>query len=113
MLPVALVVDMGVLYVAVAVGFREPRDWLVLAGGLAFGLAIAVGYALVRRVGGDPVGWSTDAKTRPFSTLGNADMFAHLLSVAFAVALSVAASRAASGRARSASARSFSRWFRW
>ncbi len=90
-LGLTFVADMAVLYFAVAATFRERRDWLLLGAGIGLALLIAIAYGVVQRLGRDPFAWSSDAQARPFSTLGNADMFGHFLSVSFAAALGVLA----------------------
>lgn len=83
--------DMAVLYVATAVGFRGLRDWAVLAGAVAIATLASMGYGLIQLLAKDPFLWSDDPTTRPFSTLGNPDMFGHLLSAGVAAGLAVAA----------------------
>ncbi len=84
------VVDMAVLYAAVAVAFRGSRDWLVFGGGLTFALIAAVAYAAIQRAGRDPIRWLDESQARPFSTLGNPDMFAEFLAGSIGAALGVA-----------------------
>ena len=83
--------DMLVLYAAVCIAFREPRDFALPAKGLAGATVIALAYAIVQRLGLDPVRWSADPVQRPFSVFGNPDIFGHFLSVTFGLAVGVAA----------------------
>ncbi len=82
-----LLLDMAVLYVAVAVGFRRDADWLLLGGALGFALLGATAYAFAQRFGVDPARWVDDVSARPFSTFGNSNMFANFLVAAFGAAL--------------------------
>ncbi|TME72644.1 MAG: hypothetical protein E6I49_03815 [Chloroflexi bacterium] len=52
--------DMLVLYAAVCIAFREPGDFALPAKALAGATVIALAYAIVQRVGLDPVTWSAD-----------------------------------------------------
>jgi O-antigen ligase len=82
--------DMLVLYAAVSIAFREPRDFVLPAKVLAGATVIALSYALIQRFGLDPVNWSADSVLRPFSVFGNPDIFGHFLSLTFGVAVGVA-----------------------
>jgi O-antigen ligase len=85
-------VDMAVLAVAVAVACRTLRDWAVLAVGVAIGSALAIGYGVLQALGRDFItSWSEDARLRPFGTLGNADMYAHMLTIVVALCAGVVA----------------------
>lgn len=85
------IVDMAVLSVAVAVSCRYDADRRVLAGAVGAGTAIALLYGLVQILGLDPMRWTlSDPRVRPFSTLGNPDVFGHLLSVVVALAAGIA-----------------------
>jgi O-antigen ligase len=90
LLGLAFVLDMTLLYAAVAVAFRTTVDWLVLGVGFLVGLIGASGYAIVQALGLDPIAWTDDPRTRPFGTLGNPDMFGHFLAVAFGACLGIA-----------------------
>jgi len=89
-LGLTFVIDMVVLYLAVAVGYRTPRDWAALFGVSAFAVGISLVYAYVQYAGLDPLPWIRSLLTRPFSTLGNPDMYGHLLSVALGASAAVA-----------------------
>jgi O-antigen ligase/tetratricopeptide (TPR) repeat protein len=74
--------DMVVLYLALAIALRRLADWRPLAFTV---IAVAVAaslYAIVQYVGADPIPWLTDPSIRPFSTLGNPNQLAHLLTIA-------------------------------
>jgi O-antigen ligase len=83
--------DMLILYLAVAVAFRSVTDYAALAGAIAIASVVAMGYAAVQYVGLDPISWRTDVGGRPFSTFGQPDFFGHFLSAAIGLALGVAA----------------------
>ena len=86
------VIDMALLYVALVVAFRRMRDWALLAATIAAATLVAIAYGTIQYAGLDPVRWGRDPHLRPFGTLGNEDMFGHLLAtmtaacVAFALA---------------------------
>lgn len=82
--------DMLVLYAAVAISFREPRDFVLPAKALAGAVVVTLIYAFVQRVGLDPVMWSKDQVERPFSVFGNSDILGHFLSLTFGLAVGVA-----------------------
>jgi O-antigen ligase/tetratricopeptide (TPR) repeat protein len=90
-LGLSFVIDMVVLYAAVAIGFRRSSDWALLLRVGAATAFVLVGYAVAQRVGIDPVPWGENPIQRPFATLGNAAMLGRLLSVAFGLSVGVAA----------------------
>lgn len=90
-LGMTFIVDMLVLYAAVAIAFRSDADWRVLGVAAAAAGLVAVGYAGVQYAGLDPVRWADDPRVRPYGTFGNPDMFGHFLGVLFAVGLALAA----------------------
>lgn len=73
--------DMAVLYLAVAIALRTRRDWAIIALGPFGAFAITVAYAGAQAAGLDPIRWTDNPETRPFSTLGNPDLYAHVISV--------------------------------
>src|SRR6266851_259027 len=89
-LGLTFLLDMSVLFVAVSVAMREARDWLVPGALFALALLGSFAYAIVQRLGLDPIIWVDDARARPFSTFGNPDQYGLLLGIAFAVALGIA-----------------------
>lgn len=90
-LGLTFVIDMFVMYVAVSVAFRRPREWAILAMvGAATVLAVFV-YAIAQYGGLDPLPWVDDPGSRPFSTLGNPDVLGRFATVVFGVSLGVAA----------------------
>lgn len=82
------VLDMLVLYAALAVAVRGERDVaIVLLALLGAGL-VAMAYGAAQALGLDPFSWAVDPTGgRPFATFGNPDHFGQFLSVAFGVAL--------------------------
>ncbi len=82
---VSYLIDMLILYLAISVAFRGVADFAIPAGALGGATALALGYALIQRLGLDPIAWGTDPTERPFSVFGNPDIFGHFLSVAFGV----------------------------
>jgi O-antigen ligase/cytochrome c-type biogenesis protein CcmH/NrfG len=85
-LGLSFVVDMFVLYVAVAIGYRRDSDWALLLTVSAGTALFVLGYAVVQRAGVDPINWGGPI-ARPFATLGNPDFFGRYLSVVFGLAL--------------------------
>src|SRR5262249_305831 len=90
-LGLTFVVDMAVLYVAIAGAYRRCADWALLGAAIALSAALALAYALIQWLGLDPISWSDSPAPRPFSTFGNADHFGHVLSGLFGLAAGVAA----------------------
>jgi O-antigen ligase len=90
-LGLTFLIDMALLYLAVAVGFRAARDWAVLGLSAAAALFIAILYGLGQFFGFDPISWTDDPRDRPFSTFGSPDHFGHALSVALGGSVGVAA----------------------
>ncbi|MFN2520271.1 MAG: O-antigen ligase family protein [Candidatus Limnocylindria bacterium] len=80
-LGLTFLVDMAVLYVAVAVAFRTASDWLALGAALLLATLAVFGYAVAQKLGLDPLPWARDPGTRPFSTLGHEDYLGHFQSV--------------------------------
>jgi O-antigen ligase len=80
---------MLVLYLAVAVSFRRPTDWIILAVAIGVAGALSVAYAAAQSLGLDPVHWDARAD-RPSGTFGNPDMLGHFLSLVFGGALGIA-----------------------
>jgi O-antigen ligase len=72
-------VDMAILYLAAIVAFRSLRDWLLLGATVAGATLVAVAYGTIQYTGHDPITWGRDPRDRPFGTIGNEDMFGHLL----------------------------------
>src|SRR6266550_7335010 len=90
-LGLTFLIDMLVLYVAVAVAFRTVRDWAILS--LAVGVAVIVSsaYAWIQFTGWDPIAWQVvGSESRPFSTVGNPNTYGHFLSVALGPAAGLA-----------------------
>ncbi|MDQ2915542.1 MAG: O-antigen ligase family protein, partial [Chloroflexota bacterium] len=85
------VLDMVVLYFAVAISVRSPRDLASVLAAAATASAFSFAYAGLQLVGLDPFEWSVGARTEPFATFGHPDIFGHFLSISFAVWLGVAA----------------------
>jgi len=96
-LGISFLLDMVVLYLAIAVAFRDRRDWAVLAGAVAASAGLSIGYGLVQAAGLDPVPWTKSTKVRPVGTFGNADLYSHFLVVFASGALSFAAFARARG----------------
>ncbi|MDP9321188.1 MAG: hypothetical protein M3P16_08855, partial [Chloroflexota bacterium] len=89
-LGLTFLVDMVILYLAVAVAVRSTRDVAVLLGAIAAAGAVAGSYAIAQALGVDPFAWAADPRGRPFATFGNPDQFGHFISVLFGVALGMA-----------------------
>ncbi|HEV2010431.1 MAG TPA: O-antigen ligase family protein [Candidatus Limnocylindria bacterium] len=89
-LGLTFVLDMVILYFAVATAFRKPRDWIVLGVAAACATVAMSIYAFVQRAGLDPVRWADDPQPRPFATMGQPDIYGQYLSVAFATGLGIA-----------------------
>ncbi|MGH2500582.1 MAG: hypothetical protein ACRDF0_10905, partial [Candidatus Limnocylindria bacterium] len=88
-LGLTFVVDMALLYLAVAVAFRDRADWALLSVALALASVVVCAYALLQAFGLDPVRWSGPASLA-FSTLGHNNFLGQFLSVAFAAAAAFA-----------------------
>ena len=88
-LGLTFIVDMAVLYAAVAASFRTDRDWAALAAAVFGGLLLTCAYGFVQYLGGDPIPWKVSFEGRPFSSMANPDAFGHLLGVIFATGLAV------------------------
>lgn len=84
------VLDMIILYVAVALAYRRRKDWATL--GVAVGCAgvAAMTYGLVQYAGLDPIVWANYARERPPSTFGNSDKFGHFLATTLMAAIGFA-----------------------
>lgn len=84
--------DMTLLASAVAISCRTRRDWVILAGGVALGASVAIGYGALQALGRDFItSWSANARLRPFGTLGNADVYAQFLTIVVALCAGVVA----------------------
>ena len=90
MLGLTFLLDMAVLYAAVAAAFRGRRDWAILGGSVAAGAAAAYTYGAVQVAGLDALRW---AEAWRGATFGNTDLFGHFLSVTAAAGACVAVSR--------------------
>lgn len=90
-LGLTFLVDMAILYLAVAIAVRSDRDRLILGGTIAAGAVIALGYGALQFAGADPFHWSRDDQGRPFAMTGNPDIFGHYVSVIFALGVGAAA----------------------
>ncbi len=84
------VLDAVVLYIAVAVAFRSVSDWSVLGLSIGAATCLVLLWVLVQYAGADPFPWGRDARERPFSFLGNANVLAHYLSACVGAAAAVA-----------------------
>jgi O-antigen ligase/Tfp pilus assembly protein PilF len=80
-LGLVFVLDMAVLYLAVATAFRTSWDWGILFGSVAVAVVVSLGYAWIQFAGYDPLAWTGSQLQRPFSTIGNPNTYGHLLSV--------------------------------
>ena len=89
-LGLSFVLDMTILYLAVALAYRTTRDWGVLAVSVGLAGAVAIGYGLIQSLGSDPIKWVDDVRVRPPSTFGNPDKFGHFLGATLAGALAMA-----------------------
>jgi len=89
-LGLTFVIDMAVLYLAIACAFRHSSDWAILGLALAFAATVVLGYGTIQYLGLDPITW-TDPTRRPFSTFGNPDHLGHFLSIGFGVSAGITA----------------------
>jgi tetratricopeptide (TPR) repeat protein len=97
-LGLTFVLDMAVLYFAVAIAFRGAADIAVLGLAIAVATLGSLGYAAAQYAGVDPIRWSADLEPLGpqfgipiFGTFGQPDFLGHFLSVLFAGGLAVAA----------------------
>lgn len=81
--------DMLVTYVAVATAVRRQRDWAAIGLVCSAAAALALLYGVAQRVGWDPIRWTEDSSGHAIATFGNANLFAHFLSVTFGAALAL------------------------
>lgn len=88
-LGLTFLLDMAILYLAVAIAYRGPADWAVLGGAVLIAAILVTAYAAAQYVGLDPLQWT--GHDRPFSTVGNPDILGHLLSVVFGLTLGLQA----------------------
>lgn len=86
--------DMAVLYLAAAVALRTGRDWAIVAGVALAAFAITVAHAGAQAAGLDPIRWTDNFHSRPFSTLGNPDLYGHVISVFIGASLGLLITRA-------------------
>lgn len=89
-LGLAFVLDMVVLYLAVALAYRSTPDWAALAAAVGLAGALAIAYGLSQSAGLDPIRWADDVRARPPSTFGNPDKFGHFLGATLAAAVALA-----------------------
>lgn len=89
-LGLTFVIDMVVLYAAVALAYRSARDWAILGAATGIAGAAAIAYGFVQFAGLDPIVWADYTRQRPPSTFGNSDKFGHFLGVTLAAALGLA-----------------------
>lgn len=75
------ILDMGVLYAAIVIAIRKPRDLKLIIGGLALGALISSLYAGVQYFKWDLFNWGPQLGIRIFSTFGNPDFYGQYLSV--------------------------------
>ena len=97
-LGLTFLLDMVVLYVAVALAVRTDRDIGILLGAIVVAGIVDGGYAVMQTLGLDPFAWADDARGRPFATFGNPDQFGHFISVLFGVLLGAAVGAIGRGR---------------
>ncbi|MBI3522606.1 MAG: O-antigen ligase family protein [Chloroflexi bacterium] len=90
-LGLTFLLDMVVLYLAISICVRRRADWLVLGAAIGLAAIAAAGYAVVQAMGLDPIPWGANARSRPFGTLGNPNMLAHVMVAVAAAAAAVAA----------------------
>jgi len=97
-LGLTFLLDMVLLYLAVAIAVRTHRDVEVLLGAMVVAGIVDGGYALMQVLGLDPFAWAADARGRPFATFGNPDQFGHFISVLFGVLVGAAVGATTAGR---------------
>jgi hypothetical protein len=90
--------DMVVLYLAVAMAVRTDGDVGILLGAIVVAGVVDGGYAVMQTLGRDPFAWAADARGRPFATFGNPDQFGHFISVLFGVLVGAAVGATGPGR---------------
>lgn len=84
------VIDLALLYFAIVVAFRRPRDWALLWSAAGGAVLVAVAYGVVQSRGLDPISWTTNPQVRPFGTIGNPDQYGHLLAATVAACAAIA-----------------------
>lgn len=88
-LGLTFLVDMVVLYLAVAVAFKDAQDWRLLGLGMSAATLLTVAYAALQAVGFDPIPWNADVRARPTAFAGNAGPLGTLLVASVAACLAV------------------------
>lgn len=89
-LGLTFILDLAVLYLALAVALRERRHWALIGGAVVLAGTAAMAYAVLQAVGLDPVPWTEDTSVRPPSTFGNPDKFGHFLGATLMAAAGLA-----------------------
>lgn len=75
------ILDMGVLYAAMVIAIRKPRDCRLVIGGILISAVISSLYAGIQVLKWDPFTWGPQLGVRIFSTFGNPDFYGQYLSV--------------------------------
>jgi O-antigen ligase/tetratricopeptide (TPR) repeat protein len=96
-LGLTFLLDMTLLYLAIASAFRDRSDAIILGGGILLAAAITVAYVIIQRLGLDPIYWSPDS-SRLFSTLGNSNIYGQFLSLVFGLGVGLFVGRSARDR---------------
>jgi O-antigen ligase/tetratricopeptide (TPR) repeat protein len=90
MIGLGTVADCVLLYFAIALLARTPRDTLAMALSFLAGSSIVLAYEFVQFLGKDPFTWAIDPASRPFSTIGQTTSLAEYLTVVAVGAAAVA-----------------------
>src|SRR5712691_70882 len=70
MIGLGTIADGVLLYFGIALLVRTGRELLAVAASFLAGSAAVLAYEFVQLVGKDPLSWSFDPTSRPFSTIG-------------------------------------------
>jgi len=91
MIGLGTIADCVLLYFAIPVLVRAPKELLALAISFLAGSVVALFYELAQFLGKDPLTWASDPTPRPFSTIGQTTSLAVYLSVVAVGAAALAA----------------------
>jgi O-antigen ligase len=92
MLGLGTIADWVVLYFAVVLLVRTRRETIAVIASVFGAAAMVLAYEFVQFIGADPLRWTLDGASRPFSTLGNPNILAQYLTTLAIGALAIAIS---------------------
>jgi O-antigen ligase len=87
MLGLGTIADYVVLYIAVVLLVRSRREAVALIACIVAASIVVLAYEAVQLAGQDPLRWTTDTRSRPFSTVGQSTSLTQYLTVVSFAAL--------------------------